>query len=510
MDVHGARIARGGSDTVDSAMNAGSPHRLPQTHPLALFLGQEPRVVLGGLRGAPALAAVSSLANGSVGSMLVIAGADVPRDVRRLGQFLAQCHRVVRPGGRIAVLGGHWLPAAIEALRAAPTLRSGVEQLCQLANYMSVRAVMGRLQATGWENVELFVVSPSVENPAAIRPSQRGGGWRDAASLVVAGKDIDASPSSSVLQSMTESVLRACPEFPCGDRTALLNVANSGRGKSVAIASSGRGKFVLRIPRSAAMLEDETRSFAVLRRLESNADVKDRVPRPLAAGSVGGLCYFAQSYLPGSPLTTALDARSRGFYLGEVEAFLRSLNREFPGPAPIAVDSLCGAWVGQPMVPYVLQHIEDASLRARARTLIDDSLRGASGRHGIVHGDFGAGNILVQRDRLVGVIDWEAAHEDGLPLLDSFNYLDATHRQCSKGTDIVDTIPLLATGEWPVREEIEFLRRSFDHCGVDFSRRKGMAVLYFLFHIGPQLRFSASESGPKARLQRVLRRLLGA
>jgi len=315
------------------------------------------------------------------------------------------------------------------------------------------------------------------------------------------------SRSSPLLQLMLDAIVEARPDLSAEKKIVLVSVTNSPRGKTVAIAQHGRERFVLRIARSDAMLRDEARSFVVLRRLEVNGAVCAKVPRPVIEGLAGGLRFFVQGHLPGSALAASLRPDNRAGYLAQVEAFLRGLNCDPSDPVPIAIDSLQGAWVGQPMVPFVLQHIDDPALRARTRDLIDGALRGARGRLGVVHGDFGASNILVEGERLTGVIDWEASHDHGLPVLDSFNYLDATHRHCNPGLEIADTLPLLASGEWPVQGEMEFLKRSFDRCAMDFRLRRGIAILYLFFHIGPQLRFVSTESGPRERLNRVLQRL---
>lgn len=479
---------------------------LPETHPLALFLGDGPRLVLGRPGDHTGVLARVDLAEGALGSVLLLAGATVPRRGRHLVEFLAHCRRLVRPGGRIGVLGANRLPAAVQALRTALALRSRVQRTHDAVGSMGPRQVVSGLRAAGWEDVSLLSVAPSANDPAVMTPLHGSLGWGGPALLVTAASGTDARPS--LLGAMLAALGEACPGPQPGPRPELVQVTNSERGKSVAIASRGTERFVVRIARSPAMLEDEARSFAVLLRLQSNAGVAGRVPRPLLDGAAGGLRYFVQSHLQGSPLTRVLDAASREAYLKEAEAFLRELNPGPPEASPIAVDTLQGAWVGQPMVPFVLQHIEDASLRAKTRALLDETLRGASSRVGIVHGDFGTGNILVEGGRLTGVIAWEASHDRGLPVLDAFNYLDATHRFCSKGPDIVDTLPMLARGEWPVRGEIEFLRRSFERCGVDFRFRAGLALLYFFFHIGPQLRFVATEGGPKVRLERMVRAMV--
>ena len=67
-----------------------------------------------------------------------------------------------------------------------------------------------------------------------------------------------------------------------------------------------------------------------------------------------------------------------------------------------------------------------------------------------------------------------------------------------RGVSRGDTVALmLPTG-------LDFLRSFFEFCGIDFRFRRGFALLYALFHFGPQLRFAHAD-GPRRRLEQVLR-----
>jgi hypothetical protein len=46
-----------------------------------------------------------------------------------------------------------------------------------------------------------------------------------------------------------------------------------------------------------------------------------------------------------------------------------------------------------------------------------------------VHGDFWAGNLLIEGDRLLGVIDWSAGGPDGLPLMDTLHFRVSSIRE---------------------------------------------------------------------------------
>ncbi|MGB3828346.1 MAG: phosphotransferase [Ornithinimicrobium sp.] len=79
------------------------------------------------------------------------------------------------------------------------------------------------------------------------------------------------------------------------------------------------------------------------------------------------------------------------------------------GAAPV---SGIGPWAGQVRVA--------AADRPSARTALAELAArvGAPRRHGIVHGDFWAGNLLHHQQRPTGLVDWEHATADGDPLAD--------------------------------------------------------------------------------------------
>ncbi len=232
----------------------------------------------------------------------------------------------------------------------------------------------------------------------------------------------------------------------------------------------------------------------------------------MCTGTIGGQAYFAESRLPGIPLRAALSRngsrRERLRWLREANAFLRALNPELDRQPAMALDEGdAGADIGA-MLERVLAHVPDMGLREATRAMFQASTIGATSRIGIAHGDFGCSNILVSDGAISGVIDWEASRRAAPPVLDAFNYVDSVGRSCDARLSIVETIPMLSEGEWPIAEELEFLHGFLDYCGIDRRHRNGFALLYFLFHVGPQLRFADSEEGPKRRMQQVLRRLL--
>jgi len=511
-----------------------SPVELAADHPLRLFLGSEPAFELSW----PVQAAVR-LDDGSAGSILIVANGSV-RAERPIAAFLADCSRALRAGGRIAVL----FPNTWHPLVSGPFawLRRRREQGARSVSGIgraatfgvpTLRSVVDALHAGGYVDVAVHAAAPVSGCPDEIRPRTWRDAWAAPAWLVTAGRlatdppqdrmqrsaghgapDAAAPPGANVDSMLLDAIVAATNRSCEGPRPPgrWLRVTNSSRGKSLALVAANDAGIVIRLPRWPVARQDEAEAHRTLRGLQANRPISARVPRPLCEGTIGGQTFFAESRLPGVSLGAALSRDAtrigRRHWLEQAETFLRAMNPELDKqPATALNDGEAGAEI-RAMLERVLSHVADAGLREATRSMFEASTMGATSRIGIVHGDFGCGNILVSDGAITGVIDWEASRRTAPPVLDAFNYVDSVGRSCDARLSIVETIPMLAEGEWPIVEELDFLHRFLDYCGIDRRHHRGFALLFFLFHVGPQLRFAASEEGPKRRLQQVLRRLL--
>lgn len=517
-DAH-SRIPRAPTGhPADEHADEGSPTALAADHPLGLFLGGGPAFEVR-WSGQAAIA----LGNGSAGSILVVA-ADGASARRPIGALLADCCRALREGGRIAVL----LPNRRH--RLVPGLWSGLRRMRRDQDESRIgslaegspgsptlRSVVDALRAGGCADLAVRVAMPASAPPDEVRPRTWRDTWAAPAWLVTAGRL--ATAGSTLLDAIVDSAAgapgQANPRASSAvalPRARWLRVNHSSRGKSLALATAGDGGLVIHLPRWPVALQDEADAHRLLRDLQANPRVAARVPRPLCDGTIGGQTFFAESRLPGIPLRAALSRNgsraARLRWLRQADAFLRALNPELDGQPAMALDEGEAGVDIRAMLDRVLAHIADAGLREATRAMFEASSIGAASRIGIVHGDFGCSNILVSDGAITGVIDWEASRRAAPPVLDAFNYVDSVGRTCDPRLSIVETIPMLAEGEWPIVEELDFLHRYLDYCGIDRRHRKAFALLYFLFHVGPQLRFADSEDGPKRRMQQVLRRLL--
>lgn len=470
-----------------------------EVSPWALLLGQEPHVVVAGRNGR---SVPGGLPFQSAGAVLVVLDEDAPRELAGLTSMLADCGRLLTPGGRIAVLARNPATWPLNAVRA---FVGRVDEDPGTSNGLRAwrrRTLVRALEAAGYVEPRAFACAPATPDPRSVTIASQASALRTPAWLVMA-----ALPGATGPLVIEEMLAKGAAEFASAG-LKFESMTHSERGKSIAVARCGDVGVVLRIARCEAMRRDEERSFELLQRLDGNEKIRARVPRALSSRRVAGMDCFAQTMLRGTPLATALSPANRPWFVDEAERFLRQLNPQLQAQSPEPIDDTGGAFVGEPMVRFALRHISDVALRDRAASFVTRSLHGLECRRGTVHGDFGTGNILVHDGRITGVVDWEAAHVAGPPVLDAINYLDAVQRQCVAGTGIEYTLPAIALGDWPVAAELEFLRRMFEYCGADFGRLADFVLLYLLYHVGPQLRYVRRECKPVQRLERVLLRLM--
>lgn len=496
-----------------AASIAREPAELAVDDPLRLFLGTEPSLLIrwpssaGGLSGRT-----------EIGSILVAIDAEAAGAGDDLHALLNECARVSSRDGRIAVLMPNCVRLAMARL-SAWTRRRNPEGRTTDGTWASVsawRPTLGQversLRASGFADIAIHSADQCEPWPGQVRPRRKFDTWTATAWLVTARRE--GSRATTRLASIVDEAARASTGAGAGDLRESLSwsrIRNSSRGKSLVIAQCGETGCVIHLPRWAVAQADTVEAHRILRDLQTNPAISRQVPRPLGQGTIDAQTWYAETRLPGVPLVAALAkgaARaSRRGLLREAVAFLRALNPDLRGRPAVALTVGDAGVDIREMLDRVLAHLPDDGLRGASRSLFASWTDGAASRIGLVHGDFGASNILVSGNRISGVIDWEAARRHAPPVLDAFNYLDSVERCCNSQLTIVDTIPMLAEGEWPDEEGFDFLRRFFDYCGIDFCFRRAFALLYFLFHVGPQLRFAASERGPSRRAEEVLRRL---
>jgi SAM-dependent methyltransferase len=188
----------------------------------------------------------------------------------------------------------------------------------------------------------------------------------------------------------------------------------------------GGAPIVAKFPRYGDANASLQREEAQLRRVSDavTAPMRSTLPRSLGLHTVDGIDVLLQTGVPGRHLVAqTASKRLRPARVAEqldtVLSWCLAMQRASAHPRRIddgfitsRLESLASAAVtaldGDPVVSAFLDRTLDQS-----RGLVGTTLPMV-----VAHGDYWAGNILVTRGRVVGVVDWERATTDDLPIWD--------------------------------------------------------------------------------------------
>jgi hypothetical protein len=204
---------------------------------------------------------------------------------------------------------------------------------------------------------------------------------------------------------------------------------------------------------AASRIAEQRAALERLRAEHPSHVVTERIPWPLAEGREGVAVWSAERRLSGSTASPHLT----GAFLEDCLEFLAALHEVGRnGDASSARDAdlladLCNAQVAR-------------AVRELGRE-VDESLSHLP--RGFGHGDFWHGNLLIDDERLSGVVDWPAAGPGRLPLLDHLHLRANSARELSGrqlGVILVDDLlPLARAGG------DEFLRTACRRIGIELG-----------------------------------------
>jgi hypothetical protein len=226
-----------------------------------------------------------------------------------------------------------------------------------------------------------------------------------------------------------------------------------------------------------------------------SATVRDRLPHVLARGRAGLVDWTLERRLPGvrpARVTPALLDDCVGFLVALHGAPGAGEGRRSPADDAETVAAACGP--------------EDASAVRALAARLELELDGVP--RGFAHGDFFAGNLLAEGDRLTGVLDWDAAGPGRLPAADLFHLqLTATPYGADEdwGRAVLERIlPAARAGG------DDALRRYCRELGFepDPAVLEPLALAYWLGYAAYQLRTHAHRRRQPAWLEGNLSRVL--
>jgi aminoglycoside phosphotransferase (APT) family kinase protein/O-antigen/teichoic acid export membrane protein len=245
------------------------------------------------------------------------------------------------------------------------------------------------------------------------------------------------------------------------------------------------------------------------------AEWRALVPTLLAVGEIEGHAYIVQQLLPGREATSVLSSpAARARMQVAAAAAIGELHRLTA--ASVVVDAgMLERWIDAPL--QVVRHVTATLPRAagneraieRLATELREALAGRTLSVCTVHGDFVPGNILVTPDgaALTGIVDWELAAHDDLPLLDLLLLLlcvrMVVHR-CELG-NIVRA--LLDGAEW-THHERALVEAAEVALPGDAVGMRAMVLLCWLRYVAASLRKSQYFAGHRLWMMKNIEAVL--
>lgn len=266
----------------------------------------------------------------------------------------------------------------------------------------------------------------------------------------------------------------------------LRGCAITGKDKIVLKVAAGAARAIVKVPADPASLAGEQNNARMLHMLARSIPA-GFAPEPLAQGTLQGLTYYVERAVPGIVLSEADNVLDRGAFAKKVAQLVRALGavgvrRATVGPASA---------IHRRLAVETVAKLERAGASAAACSALADRVSKAlcdgTWQLGLTHGDLSVENVFVDRGEISGVIDWEYATDEGLPVLDMIGYLESRQRLDGPPLTVSENLLRLARFDWPCAEELAALRDLYGHFCIDPVRHEALCLLAWLAHIDHQL-----------------------
>jgi aminoglycoside phosphotransferase (APT) family kinase protein len=226
------------------------------------------------------------------------------------------------------------------------------------------------------------------------------------------------------------------------------------------------------------------------------------VPRTLGAGDVDGLHFVLESRLPGADFRRLPEAElDRVIPLAlETIADLYARTRTVAPLDSATVDR----WVREPaaQVRAVVRGTHRDALDALQAQLVD-GLSGRAVARCWAHGDYNQTNVLVDRGRVTGIVDWTEAEPDGLVGADAVTLL--AFERILGGTELGPVMLEWLADPSPVAGVVATMQRA--GAGEELDVRT-VLLLTWLRHVGGNLAHSTRYAANPIWMHRNVRTVL--
>jgi hypothetical protein len=245
---------------------------------------------------------------------------------------------------------------------------------------------------------------------------------------------------------------------------------------------------ILEPSRDAASLRRNHDVLSALRADPRLSGLAALLPEPIARGEHGGRAFAVERAVPGVPARTRMHrdhARSR---ILDGSATAIDVLHGATGRPAVVDENLLERWVGGPVETLrTVRPSRGPDALSRLTGELRSALVGQPCSVSWCHGDYWVGNILLDGGECIaGIVDWDAARPDGLPLVDLV-HLILTTRAVAERIHLGTAVNQVLDGRpWSTLED-GLLTRAGSTLPATPGHRRAAVLLAWLGHVGTVL-----------------------
>lgn len=284
---------------------------------------------------------------------------------------------------------------------------------------------------------DIVAAAPALVRQHA-RTALRRAGWRNA-------------PRRSWVATIVPEIVAAAESD--GDWfTEHITVSDTGIVVSIVRCRASGRRRVVKMPCTAEGAQSLRRQAAALTALHSDGRLSgwlDVVPRPRASGEIAGRSFWVEDAVRGIPVPAmASGAGAAGPILTSALGLIEDLHARTGGHRTLGAADVA-EWIDRPLSRLATFHAGQSRRRLPRAALqrlgaeLSEALSGRRTRTAWIHGDFWAGNLLASGSVVTGIVDWDRAGPDQLPLHDLLHLAVFARRvrdRCELGEVVVRSL----------------------------------------------------------------------
>lgn len=273
----------------------------------------------------------------------------------------------------------------------------------------------------------------------------------------------------------------------------------SAKGKGFLVLGSAARRWLVRISLTDGARLAAERHVHMLQRVRQRTGGVNWLPEIMAIGWVNGLECQIESAMPGRALRHQFSREDPAVCLDDLLTVLQQINPFVPAQATVVLNGERYRRLVEDPLERVFKRADTEVQKARVGEFLERHLHGMSYLPGLVHGDLSLSNILVTDRRICGLIDWDDAREDDIPVLDAISHLVSRELHRLRRRAYGEVLGRLAFSDWPISEEQDFLDAMYRHCRISTVHHPGLVCLNWLHTADSRL---ADSNGGRSDLVR--------